>query len=53
MRDDHNPSMQRLEDDENHAVQPIKITNDKTNIIRKVRRCFGTIKITLTTLTKS
>lgn len=24
-RDDHNPSMQRLEDVENHAVQPIKI----------------------------
>jgi hypothetical protein len=32
VRDDHNPSMQRLEDEENHAVQPIKIKNDK-NII--------------------
>jgi hypothetical protein len=28
MRDDHNSSMQRLEDEENHAVQPIKIKND-------------------------
>ena len=46
VRHDHNSSMQRLKDEENHAVQPIKIKKNDRNIIWKVRRCFGTIKIT-------